>query len=106
VWRSERRSRRQATRSCGRWLHPIREVCHEHRHELDAIPDPGARLDRLYELNVTRQVRNVASDIIVQGARAHAQDLCIHGWIYSLANGLVTDLGVTVSGPKEIERLS
>jgi carbonic anhydrase len=51
-------------------------------------------------------VRNVASDIIVQGARAHAQDLCIHGWIYSLANGLVTDLGVTVSGPKEIERLS
>jgi len=86
------------------WLHPIREVLREHRHELDAIVDPGARLDRLCELNVIRQVRNVASDIIVQEAWAHAQDLSVHGWIYSLANGLVTDLGVTVSAPREIER--
>src|SRR6266853_384713 len=86
------------------WLHPIREVLREHRHELDAIVDPGARLDRLCELNVIRQVRNVASDIIVQEAWAHAQDLTVHGWIYSLANGLVTDLGVTVSAPTEIER--
>jgi carbonic anhydrase len=85
------------------WLHPIRDVFHEHRHELDAIADPGARLERLCELNVIRQVRNVASDIIVQEAWAHAQDLCVHGWIYSLADGLVTDLGVTISGPKEIE---
>jgi len=86
------------------WLHPIREVLGEHRHELDAIVDPGARLDRLCELNVIRQVRNVASDIIVQEAWAHGQDLSVHGWIYSLANGLVTDLGVTVSAPREIER--
>ena len=88
------------------WLHPIREVCHAHRHELDAILDPDARLDRLCELNVIRQVRNVASDIIVQGVWARGQDLCVHGWIYSLGDGLVTDLGVTVSGAKEIERLS
>jgi len=88
------------------WLHPIREVCHAHRHELDAILDPDARLDRLCELNVIRQVRNVASDIIVQGVWARGQDLCVHGWIYSLGNGLLTDLGVTVSGAKEIERLS
>jgi carbonic anhydrase len=87
------------------WLHPIREVYHEHVHELDAIVDPTARLNRLCELNVIRQVRNVASDIIVQSAWARAQDVCVHGWIYSLANGLVTDLGVMVSGPKEIERL-
>src|SRR5215831_14296446 len=37
------------------WLHPIREVCHDHKHELDAILDPDARLDRLCELNVIRQ---------------------------------------------------
>jgi carbonic anhydrase len=86
------------------WLHPIREVFLEHRHELDAITAPGARLDRLCELNVIRQVRNVASDVIVQEAWARAQDLSVHGWIYSLANGLVTDLGVTVSAPREIER--
>jgi carbonic anhydrase len=80
------------------WLHPIREVCNEHRHELDGIADPSARLNRLCELNVIRQVRNVASDIIVRGAWSRAQDLSVHGWIYSLTDGLVNDLDVTISG--------
>ncbi len=81
------------------WLHPIREVEAEHRHELDAIPGPRARLDRLTELNVQRQVKNVASDVFVQDAWARGQPVSIHGWVYSIANGLVTDLGVTVNGP-------
>src|SRR5215831_949894 len=64
------------------WLHPIREVCHAHRHELDAILDPDARLDRLCELNVIRQVRNVASDIIVQGSgRAVRTSVSMAGFI-------------------------
>lgn len=87
------------------WLHPIREIYHEHRHELNAFRDWGARLDRLCELNVIRQVRNVASDVFVQEAWARGQQLCVHGWIYSLANGLVTDLDVTVSQPQETDRL-
>ena len=81
------------------WLHPIREVHEDHRHELDAIPEEQARLDRLCELNVIRQVRNVASDLFVIDAWARGQPLTVHGWVYSLANGLVTDLGVSVSGP-------
>jgi carbonic anhydrase len=87
------------------WLHPIREVFQEHRHELDAVLDQRARLDRLCELNVIRQVRNVASDVIAQEAWARGQELRVHGWVYSLANGLVTDLEVTVSGPQDLERL-
>jgi carbonic anhydrase len=84
------------------WLHPIREVCQEHRDELNAIPDARARLDRLCELNVIRQVRNVATDVFVQEAWARGQDLCIHGWVYSLANGLVRDLEVTVCRPEKV----
>ena len=57
-----------------------------------------ARLDRLCELNVIRQVRNVASDVFVTDAWARGQSIKVHGWVYSIANGLVTDLGVTVSG--------
>jgi carbonic anhydrase len=87
------------------WLHPIREVQHKHRHELDAIADPNARLDRLCELNVIRQVRNVASDVFVQDAWARGQDICVHGWVYSIANGLVTDLDVAIAGRDDIERL-
>ncbi len=67
------------------WLHPIREIHREHIHELDAIADQRRRLDRLCELNVMRQVRNVASDVFVQDAWARGQSLCVHGWVYSLA---------------------
>ena len=82
------------------WLHPIREVADGHRAELDAIGDPRARLDRLCELNVMRQVWNVASDVFVREAWAHGQDVSVHGWVYSLADGLVTDLDVTVARPE------
>src|SRR5262245_53631740 len=81
------------------WLHPIREVAEAHRAELDAVGDAGARLNRLCELNVLRQVRNVASDVFVQEAWARGQSLHVHGWIYALSTGLVTDLGVTVPEP-------
>jgi len=87
------------------WLHPIREVAHEHRHALDAITDEQARLDRLCELNVIRQVRNVASDVFVQDAWKRGQSLHVHGWVYALADGLVNDLGVTVRGPEDVARL-
>jgi carbonic anhydrase len=81
------------------WLHPIREVHHQHRAGLEAIADPKARLNRLCELNVMRQVTNVASDVFVQDAWARGQSLCVHGWVYSIADGLIKDLDVTVAGP-------
>jgi carbonic anhydrase len=80
------------------WLHPIRETQAAHRLELDALPDLTTRLNRLCELNVIRQVQNVIADVFVQDAWARGQKLAVHGWIYSIANGLITDLNVTVSG--------
>ena len=88
------------------WLHPIREVAHMHRHELDAIDDEKTRLNRLCELNVIRQVRNVGSDVFVQDAWARGQKLSVHGWVYSLSNGLVTDLDVTVRNVADVDRLA
>lgn len=80
------------------WLHPIREVYAAHREELEAIGDTRRRLDRLCELNVMRQVSNVAADVFVQDAWARRQSLCVHGWVYSLEDGLVKDLNVTLCG--------
>jgi carbonic anhydrase len=82
------------------WLHPIREVAHDHAGELAAIASDEGRRNRLCELNVIRQVRNVASDVFVQDAWMRGQELNVHGWVYSLATGLITDLEVTVSGPQ------
>jgi carbonic anhydrase len=78
------------------WLHPIREVAEMNKAELDAIADRPAMLNRLCELNVMRQVKNVASDVFVKEAWARGQDLWVHGWVYSLADGLIRDLDVTV----------
>ena len=88
------------------WLHPIREVHAEHKHELDALPTEKDRLNRLCELNVIRQVRNVASDVFVQDAWARGQPLSVHGWVYSLGNGLVTDLNVGISSLDDYERVA
>ncbi len=84
------------------WLHPIRDVHEHHRDDLDAIEGDRAKWDRLVELNVIRQVKNVASDIFVQDAWARGQTLNVHGWVYSLHNGLVNDLAVTVSNLDEV----
>ena len=86
------------------WLHPIRETAEEHRVELAALAPGRAREDRLTELNVIRQVRNVASDIFVRDAWARGQPLSVHGWVYALHDGLVRDLNVTVSSPEELEK--
>jgi carbonic anhydrase len=87
------------------WLHPVRDLYREHRAALEAIADRRARLDRLCELNVVRQVRNVASDLFVQEAWARGQEVQVHGWIYALGNGVITDLSVTVASAAEAERL-
>jgi len=85
------------------WLHPIREVCHEHRGELEGL-DERQRWDRLVELNVKRQVRNVASDVFVHDAWARGQPLAVHGWVYTLGTGLVTDLNVTIESPADLDK--
>jgi carbonic anhydrase len=84
------------------WLHPIREVHAEHKHELDALPTQKDKLNRLCELNVIRQVRNV----FVQDAWARGQPLSVHGWVYALGNGLVTDLNVGISSLEDYERVA
>jgi carbonic anhydrase len=86
------------------WLAPIRELHAEHRHELDGLSEHIAH-DRLCELNVVRGVRNVSANPFVLNAWSSGQPLEVHGWCYSLATGLVNDLGVSVSGPTELEPL-
>ena len=86
----------------GDWLVPIRKTRDAHRDELDHITKPAARLDRLAELNVIQQVKNVAGSVTVSDAWKRGQALGVHGWIYSLADGRVSDLGISAHGPDAI----
>lgn len=83
------------------WLSPIRDVAEVHRAELAAFPDVRSRNDRLCELNVLRQVKNVAFDPFVLQAWQAGRSLTVHGWVYSIENGLVNDLRTSVSNATE-----
>ena len=84
------------------WLRHIRDVHLWNREELAAIPDLDARANRLAELNVEAQVANVCHTTIVQDAWQRGQKLSVHGWIYSLSNGLLRDLGMGIESPDQI----
>ncbi len=78
------------------WLGPIRALAVELKDELAALPDPHARHDRLVELNVLRQAALLNDNPIIINARKRGQAVGVHGWVYSLATGLVTDLHAPV----------
>lgn len=78
------------------WLQHVQDVKEAHQAELLGLADVDARVDRLAELNVTEQVRNLARTTIVQDAWRRDQALELHGWIYGLQDGLIQDLGVSL----------
>lgn len=74
------------------WLGHIRDVYFKHR---DIIGDWHAsdwQFDRLCELNVIEQAENVCNTTVLREAWARGQEVSVHGWIYSLSDGLLTDL--------------
>lgn len=82
------------------WLRHVQDIHDKHVDALAGMPETQAH-DRLCELNVIEQVSNVCRTTIIQDAWARGQELAVHGWIYGLHGGLLQDLNVTVSGPKE-----
>ena len=83
------------------WLRHIQDVQNKHRPMLGAVVD-DAYLDRMCELNVIEQVVNVCETTVVQDAWERGQELTVHGWIYSLDDGHLQDLGMCVTGPEEL----
>lgn len=84
------------------WLRHVQDVQQKHGAELDAL-DAARYADRLCELNVLEQVRNVARTTVVQDAWARDQPLVIHGWVYSLKDGLLRDLGLSLMHSADLD---
>ena len=74
------------------WLQRIRYVYRLYEDELEAIDDMTARADRLCELNVTEQTRNVCNTTIVKNRWKAGGDLAVHGVVYSLKNGILKEM--------------
>ncbi|BAU55481.1 carbonic anhydrase [Mucilaginibacter gotjawali] len=77
------------------WLRHIKDVYRLHAAKLDAIADMDERCDRLVEYNVIENVRNLCKTSIVQNAWKIGQPVGVHGWVYSLKTGVITDMKVS-----------
>ncbi|WP_250458676.1 carbonate dehydratase [Microbulbifer litoralis] len=86
------------------WLRHIQDVRDKHHTLLDLFAQKE-RTDLLCELNVLEQVIHVCQTTIVRDAWRRGQSLSVNGWVYGLRDGLVHDLGVSISGPEEISEI-
>ncbi|MFT5116885.1 MAG: carbonic anhydrase [Kiritimatiellia bacterium] len=84
------------------WLRHIKDVARLHKSELDSL-DEEQRFNRLCELNVIEQVKNVGSSTVVQKAWQNGAELSLHGWIYSIKNGMLKDLDVCINSADELK---
>jgi len=93
---------RQRVGLADNWLRHVQDVHQKHERYLgDTLPS-RARQDRLCELNVIEQVVNVCQTTIVQDAWERGQALTVHGWVYGLHDGLLRDLGMTISAAEQL----
>ena len=84
------------------WLSHVQDVRRKHAEHLEGCATPAEAHERLCELNVIEQVVNVCRTTIVQDAWDRGQALAVHGWVYSLRDGIVRDLKVTTRAKSEI----
>lgn len=78
------------------WLRHIQDVSRFNADKLDG-KEYGEQLDLLCELNVVEQVINVCNTTIVQNAWKNGVELSVHGWIYSIENGILKDLDTCIN---------
>ena len=86
------------------WLRHIKDISFANKAELDAL-SKQQQVDRLCELNVIAQVQNLARTKAVQYAWDRGQILGIHGWIYSIHDGLINDLNVTATSRDSVDEI-
>jgi len=84
------------------WIRHVQDVHEKHEPYLGSLLNPVFAADRLCELNVLEQVRNVCQTSIVREAWLRGQALTVHGWIYGVSDGLLRDLGLSVGDSESL----
>ena len=87
------------------WIRHIKDVYRLHDEYLNSITDETQRFNTFVEINVKEQVFDLAKTSIVQAAWKNGQDLTLHGWVYGLNSGFVTDLNVNISSDKDLDEV-
>jgi carbonic anhydrase len=86
------------------WLRNIKDIHRYHEARINALADENGKINLLCELNVVEQVANICHTTIVQSAWRSGQELTVHGWIYSIEDGILKDLNVCTGNSDEISQ--
>lgn len=84
------------------WLRNIKDLYEQHEMLFRDMKNDEERVNALCMVNVIGQVSNVSHTTIVQNAWKRGQDLSVHGWIYSIKDGLIKDLDSTLTGSEQV----
>lgn len=87
------------------WIRHIKDIYRLHDKYLNAIADETERFNAFVEINVKEQVFDLAKTSIIQAAWKNGQEVAIHGWVYGLNSGFVTDLGVNFSSDQDLDEV-
>jgi carbonic anhydrase len=87
------------------WIRHIKDEYRLHDKYLNSIEDETERFNTFVEVNTKEQVYNLAKTSIIQSAWKNGQEVSIHGWVYGLNSGFVTDLGVNFSSDKDLDEV-
>lgn len=87
------------------WLRHIKDVYRLHAFELDLISDEKQRANRLVEFNVMEGVHNLCKTSIIQNAWENDKTLSVHGWVYELNTGFITDLKVSTNSSNNLNEV-
>jgi carbonic anhydrase len=85
------------------WLRHVQDVQQKHQQRLAEALSEKVLSDALCELHVIEQTVNVCRTTIVREAWERGQHLTVHGWVYSLQDGLVRDLGISVANSEALD---
>jgi carbonic anhydrase len=86
------------------WLGHIKDVYRYYQVRIDELQNDKEKINLLCELNVVEQVANICHTTVVQKAWKSGQELGVHGWIYSIEDGILKDLNVCTTNLDEVSR--
>ncbi len=87
------------------WIRHIKDVYRFRKYDIESISDNEERFNRFVEINVEEQVQNLAKTSILQNAWANGQSVHIHGWVYSIADGLVRDMDTHYTNSDQLDNM-
>lgn len=83
------------------WVMNIRDIAMEHKKELDDINDDKLRLNRLSELNVLRQLKQLCKTSIMHDAFKKNNYPKLHGWVLDISHGKIIEMPLPIDEWKE-----